>query len=63
MTIKRLFYALIFGLLNVGALILLVDPIMAIVNQNFQETDLIRIIIIVALTLILDVGVVQEIQN
>ncbi|GEP24505.1 MAG: hypothetical protein ABF679_08180 [Lentilactobacillus diolivorans] len=63
MTFKRLFYALIFGLLNVGALILLVDPIMAIVNQNFQETDLIRIIIIVALTLILDVGVVQEIQN
>lgn len=63
MTFKRLFYALIFGLLNVGALILLIDPIMAIVNQNFQETDLIRIIIIVALTLILDVGVVQEIQN
>lgn len=63
MTFKWLFYALIFGLLNVGALILLVDPIMAIVNQNFQETDLIRIIIIVALTLILDVGVVQEIQN
>jgi hypothetical protein len=36
---------------------------MAIVNRQFQESDLLQIILIVAITLVLDVGTFQEIQD
>lgn len=39
------------------------SPIMAIVNRQFQESDLYQIILVVTITLVLDVGTFQQIQN
>lgn len=36
---------------------------MAIVNRQFQESDLYQIILVVTITLVLDVGTFQQIQN
>lgn len=36
---------------------------MAIFNRQFQESDLYQIILVVTITLVLDVGTFQRIQN
>ncbi len=36
---------------------------MAIFNRQFQESDLYQIILVVTITLVLDVGTFQQIQN
>ncbi|MBU9788162.1 hypothetical protein KTE19_02185 [Lentilactobacillus sp. IMAU92037] len=63
MNLKRIFFSIIFGILNITALLLLMSPIMAIFNRQFQESDLYQIILVVTITLVLDVGTFQQIQN
>lgn len=63
MNLKRIFFSIIFGILNITALAFLMSPIMAIVNRQFQESDLYQIILVVTITLVLDVGTFQRIQN
>lgn len=54
---------MIFGILNIAALGFLIDPIMAIVNREFQVSDLDQIILVITITLILDVWTFQQIQD
>ncbi|GHP13222.1 hypothetical protein YK48G_06470 [Lentilactobacillus fungorum] len=63
MSLKRILFSIIFGVINLMGIIFLLNPIMAIVNRQFQESDLLQIILIVAITLVLDVGTFQEIQD
>ncbi|EHO51707.1 hypothetical protein [Lentilactobacillus kisonensis] len=63
MKLKQIFFSMIFGILNIAALGFLIDPIMAIVNREFQVSDLDQIILVITITLILDVWTFQQIQD
>lgn len=63
MTAKRIIFAIIFIILNLVAAYLLVDPFMSIVYRQFQEADLFKIILVLTVTLVLDVGTYQEVIN
>jgi hypothetical protein len=63
MNIKRVLFSVLFGVLNFAAAYLLFDPIMSIVDRQFQEGDLYQIIAVLTVTLILDIGTFQEIAK
>lgn len=63
MNIKRVLFSMLFGVLNLAAVYLLFDPVMSIVDRQFQEGDLYRIIAVLTVTLILDIGTFQEIAK
>lgn len=63
MNIKRIVFSIIFGMLNLVAGYFLFNPIMHIVYRQFEEADLYQIIVVLTVTLILDIGMFQEIAD